>query len=306
MLRTLRGRHEFVNASTAGPTIRDLAERVGAAGVLARIHATMLVADGVHRAVLGPGAVSLRLAAVHVRIAHVIWWALASRTVARAGDAESSRMAGIGTARLHGDALHIWHRVRSQSRRALANRPMIVRDAHRVHAARVLVACIVAGVREPVAELRGRAVDVVDARHGAAAGHNVVRIAGVEPGRALAVCHVIVDHAERVRAARDEVADRLADERTIRRRAATCLVLRALAVGGAAILARAVAAATVIRIASVAGQALAMATMILRDAARVRGAGEAAAEGQALEHTQGVWSATLARTTVVVIDAVRH
>lgn len=182
---------------------------------------------------------------------------------------------------------------------------MIVRDADRVHAACVLVARVVAGVSESIAELRGWTVDVVNAGHRPTAGRDVIRITGVEPGRALAIRHVIVDDAKGVRAARDEVADRLTDERTVRRTTAR-VVLRALAVGGAAIFARAVTAATVVGIARVAGQALAVAAMVLRDTARICGAGKAAAERQALEHPQSVGSTALAGMTVVVVYAVGH
>lgn len=117
---------------------------------------------------------------------------------------------------------------------------------------------------------------------------------------------MVVDDAESVGPAGDEVADRLAGEQRAVRGAAARLVLRALAVRGATILARALTAATVVRIADVTGQALAAATMALRHAARVRGAGEAAAERQALEHAEGVRSAALAGVAVDVADAVGH
>lgn len=224
VLRSLGRRHKPVDAPAARLAVDDLAERVGAARVLARIHAAVLVADGVHRAVLGPRAIALRLTAVLVRIAHVTRGTLAHGVVGGPGDAERGRVAGVRATGLHGDALDVGHRVRAQPRRALADRPVIVRDADGVHAARVLVAGVVAGVREPVAELGRRAVDVVDAGHRAAAGRRVVRVAGVEPGRALAVRHVVVDDAESVGAAGDEVADRLAGERPVRG-AATRLVL---------------------------------------------------------------------------------
>lgn len=307
VFRALRGRHESVDAAAARPAVHDLAERVRAARVLARIHAAMLVADGMHRAVLGAGAVSLRLAAVRVRIAHVIRRAPAHRLVRRrTGDAERRRMTGVRTAGgLDGDALDVGHRIRAQSRRALADRLVIVRDAHGVRPARVLVAGVVAGVREPVAELRRRAVDVVDAGHRSATGRRVVRIAGVRSGRALAVGHVIIDDAERVRAAGDEVADQLAGERTVRG-AATRPILRALAVAGATVRARALTAPAIVRIAGVARQAVATAVMVLRHATGVRGAGETVAERHALEHAERVGPASLARTAVVVAYAIGH
>lgn len=66
------------------------------------------------------------------------------------------------------------------------------------------------------------------------------------------------------------------------------------------------AAAPVVRVAGVAGQAFAATTMVLRDAARVRGAGEAAAQGQALEDAESVRPAAFAGAAVVVADAVGH
>lgn len=195
VLRAFGGRHKSVDTTAARPTIDDLAERVQAARVLARVHATVLVADGVQRAVLRAGAVALRLAAVHVRVAHVAGRASAHRLVVRPGDAQRRRMTAVRSTGLHGDALHVRHRIRSQSGRALADRTVIVRDADRVHAARVFVAGIITSVCKPVAELGGRAIDIVDAGHFTTAGGDVVWIAGVMARRALAVRHVIVDDA---------------------------------------------------------------------------------------------------------------
>lgn len=305
MLRSLRGRHESVNALATRSTVHDLAYRVGAASVLARVHAAMVVADGVHRTVLGTGAISFRLAAGHIRIAHVIGRALTHRVVGRAGNADRRRVTGVRTTRLHGDAFNVGHRIWTKSGRTLTDRSVIVRDADCVHAAGVLVAGVVAGVCQSVAELRRRTVDVVYAGHGAATGRRVVRIAGVQTGRALAVRHVIVNDAERVRAARYEVADQLTGERTVGS-AATRLILRALAVRGAAILARTVTATAVVRIARVTRQTVATAIVILRHAARICRTSEAAAERHALEHAERVRPATLARATVVVAYAVGH
>lgn len=294
-----------MNTPAARLTVYDLAERVEAASILARVHAAMIVTDRVHRTVLGARTVSLRLAASHVGVAHVIRRALAHRIVRRPGDAERRRMTGVRTARFHGDALDVGHGIRAKSRRTLADRFVIVRYANRVHAAGVLVAGVVAGVRQSVAKLRRRAVDVVDAGNRAATGRRVVRIAGVQPGRALAVRHVIVDDAERVRSAGHEVADQLAGERALQS-AAAGLILRALAVGGAAVLSRAVATPAIVRIARVTRQTLATTLMVLRDATGIRGAGEAAAQREALEDTERVRSATLARVAVVVAYTVGH
>lgn len=68
--------------------------------------------------------------------------------------------------------------------------------------------------------------------------------------RTLAVRHMIVDYAERVGTAADEVANQLASERTVRS-AATRLILRAFAVRGTTVLAWTVTSSTVIWIAGV-------------------------------------------------------
>lgn len=88
VFRASQRRHESVDAPAAWLTVDDFTERVGAARVLARVDAAMLVTHGMHWAILGTGAVSLRLATVHVRIAHVIWRASAYRIVRWTGDAE--------------------------------------------------------------------------------------------------------------------------------------------------------------------------------------------------------------------------
>lgn len=88
VFRTPQRRDESVDAPAARLPVENFAERVGTARVLARIDAAMLVADGMDRAILRSGAVALRLAAVHVRIAHVIRRASAYRIVRWTGDAE--------------------------------------------------------------------------------------------------------------------------------------------------------------------------------------------------------------------------
>lgn len=266
-----------MNAFAARLTIHDFTERVGTARVLARIDATMLVANGMHRAVLRTGAVSLRLAAVHVRIAHVIWRAFTHWIVCRTNDTERCWMAGVRMTCLHGDALDIGHRIRAESRRTLTDRFVIVRNANRVHPTRVLVAGVVTGVRESIAKLSRRTINVVDAGYCATPGRRVVRIAGVLTRWTFTVRHVIVDDAKCVGAACNKVADQLASKRTIRG-TATRLILRALAVGGATVLARTVATPTIIRIAGVTRQTLAMTVMVLRHATRIHGTGETVAK----------------------------
>lgn len=179
VFRTLRGWYESMDALTIWSTVHDLAECVGAARVFAWIHTAMFMTDGMHWTILGAGAVSLWLAAIRVRITHVIRRAPTHRFIRRTSDAERRRMTGIRTTRLDGDALDVGHRIWAQSGRALADRLVVIRDANGIHSARVLVAGVVAGVREPVAKLRRRAIDVVDAGHRAATGRRVIRIASV-------------------------------------------------------------------------------------------------------------------------------
>lgn len=168
-----------MDTSAARLTVYNLAERVGTASIFTWIHAAMLMTDGVHRTVLGAGAVSFRLAASHIRIAHVIRRTLTHRIVRRPGNAKCRRMAGIRTARLHSNTLDVGYGIRAKARWTLANRFVIVRDADRVHTASILVAGVVTGVGQSIAKLRQRAVDVVDAGDRAASGRGVIWIAGV-------------------------------------------------------------------------------------------------------------------------------
>lgn len=239
-----------MDALTAWLTVHDFTEGVGTARVLARIDTAMLMANGMHWAIFGTRAVSLRLAAVHVRIAHVIRQALTHRIVCWAGDAERSWMTGVRMACLHGDALDVRYRVWTKPRRTLTDCLVVVCNTNRVHAARILVAGVVTDVRESVAKLVQRTIDVVDAGHRTASRRRVVRIAGVLPGRAFAVCYVIINDAKCIRTACDEIADQLAGKRTVRG-AATRLILCTLAVSGATVLTWTMAASTIIRIAGV-------------------------------------------------------
>lgn len=211
----------------------------------------MLVADGMHRAVFGTRAIPFRLATIHVRIAYMIWRTSTHRIVRWIGNTERGWMTRIRMACFHGDTFDVGHRIRAKPGWALADRFVVVRNADRVHAARVFVAGVIAGVCESVTELRWRTVDVVDAGNRTTPGCRVIRITGVLPRWTFAVRHVIVDNAERVGTAGDEVANQLASEGTVWS-AATRLILRALAVRGATILAWTVTAPTIVWIAGVA------------------------------------------------------
>lgn len=159
--------------------VYNVANRIGAASVLARVGASMVVANRVHRAVLGRGAVALRLAALRVRIPDEVGRALAHGVVGRAGDADGRLVAGVRVAGLDRDALDLGDRIRLQTGRTLAYRPVLIRYADRVRPASVLVAGVVTGVGQPVAKLRGRAVDVVHAGDGLATVDGVVGVARV-------------------------------------------------------------------------------------------------------------------------------
>jgi len=215
IFRIFRRWHESVNALAIRLTIYDLAKRVGTARILARINAAMFMTDEMHRTIFGTGTVSFRLTTIHVRIAHVIRRALTHRIVRWTGDAECSGMTRVRMACLHSDAFDVGYWVWAKSGRALAYRFVVIRDADRVHTARVFVAGVIAGVCESIAELRRRAVDVVDAGHRMTPGCRVVRIAGILPRWTFTIRYVIVDDTERVGTTSDEVADQLTSEWTV-------------------------------------------------------------------------------------------
>lgn len=73
-------------------------------------------------------------------------------------------------------------------------------------------------------------VDVVDARNSAASFNHVVRITGIETRRTFAIGHMIVNYAESVWTAGNEVAYRLTGQQSFLR-ASAGLILRTLAVG---------------------------------------------------------------------------
>lgn len=303
VLRPLRGRDEFMDTLATRLAVYHVADRIRAASVLARVGATMVVADGVRRAILGRGAVTLRLAPFPVRIPDEVGRALAHWIVGRAWDADGRLVARVQVACLDRHALDLGDRIRFQAGRALAYRPVVVRYANGVRPASVLVAGVVAGVGQPVAELGGRAVDVVDAGHGLATADSVVGVARVQPRGAFAVGHVVVDHAQSVRPARDEIAHRLTREQPLPPAPAR-LVLGALGVRRAPIPPPRLAPVPIVRIARETGQTLATPAMPLRHASRVGGAREAPAHRGALQHAERIGSARLHSVTIVVRYAV--
>lgn len=268
VLWTVARRHEVTDTTTHRLAVVHLADGVGTAGVLAGIDATMIVADGVDRTILAGETGTLGLAPGFVGIADVVRLALADRVVSGIGDADGARMTRIRIAGLDTDTLDVRHGVRLETRWTLADRTMIVGYADCVDTAGVLVAGVVTSVSEPVAELGRRTVDIVDARYALASVRHLVRVARVETGRTFANGLVIVDDAESVRTAGDEVAHWLASEHIFARRPA-CLILGTLSIGRAAILRRCLATVTIVRISNVAGQTLALSAMIVGDALRV-------------------------------------
>ena len=262
-----------------GLAVAHFAQSVGSASPVARVDALATLANGVHWTVSVAGAVALRLASLavlSVRIANVVGRTLAHRIVGRPGRAQRRRMAGIRLADFGGCALDICQRIGPEARRALTDGSVIVRDAHRVETASVLVAGVVALVLLKIAQLTRWTVGVVHARHALASPGGVVRVARERPARALAVSHVIAHDAQSVRSAGQKVAHRLATER-----AGLCLVglagllLGAVGVADAAVATRALTAETVVRIAAESRQAFAERPVATCHALRVGRASEA-------------------------------
>lgn len=299
VLRLLRRRYEFMDALATRPPIDNVANGIRSASIFARVGATMVVADRVHGAILGCGAVTLRLAAFRVRIPDEVCRALAHGIVGRARDADGRLVAGIRMAGLDRHTLDVGDRIRFQPGWTLADRSVVVRYANGVHPASILAAGVVTSVGQPVAKLRGRAVKVVDAGDRFASLDRVVGIASVEAGRALAVCHVIVNHAQRVRPARDEIAHRLTREKPLLPAPAR-LILGALGVRGAPILPTRLATVTIVGIPHETGQTLATAAMLLCHASRVGGACEAFTHRGALQYAERIGPAALRRVAIVV------
>lgn len=94
----------------------------------------------------------------------------------------------------------VWNWIATIAWRTLTNWRLIFSDANSIFATRQFVADIVASVRETIAQLCWRTVDVVDARHTLATGSHVVWIAVVWTWWALAFGYVIVTDANRLRA----------------------------------------------------------------------------------------------------------
>jgi hypothetical protein len=263
--------------------------------------------ERVHRTVFVVGAAALELAALAPGegVAEVVGRALAEGAARGPGHANGRRVAGVGLAALEGGALDVREGVGLEARRALADGLVIVGYADGVEAAGAPVADVVARVPLEVAELRRRAVDIVDAGHALAALGRVVGVAGVEARRALAIGHVVAHDAEGVGPAAEETAERLAAEDAVGPGPAG-LLLRAVGVAQALVLPGALAAVAVVRIAAEARQALAARLVPARDALGVGRAGEALADREALEDAEGVGEAGRARGAVRVGDAVRH
>ena len=204
--------HESLHALANGLAVNDIAKGVTTARIFTGVNTSSILANGVYGAVFVGGAMTLELAALtaSVRVAHVVRCALADGTVRGPGHAHSARVAGIWVTDLDGCALDVSHRVWFETRRTLANGSVVVSDADRVKTTGVLVTGVVARMLQQIAELRGRAVDVVDTGHSLAAPRRVVWIAGVQARRALAVGNVVAHNTQSVWPTGQEVTHRLA------------------------------------------------------------------------------------------------
>lgn len=128
-------------------SIDDLAYGIRSASILARIDATMVVADRMNRAVLGAGTEPFRLTAIAVGIADEIGRTLTDRIIRRSWNAYGRLVTGTRVTSFNGNAFYVRHWIRSKSWWALANGSMVVRDANSVCSAGIFVASIVARVR---------------------------------------------------------------------------------------------------------------------------------------------------------------
>lgn len=117
-------------------------------------------------------------------------------------------------ARIGQFASSIGNRISAIAGRALAHGRLVFGNANGILAARQFIANVVAGVRETIAQLSGRTVDVVDARDALATGCHVVWIASVWPGRTLTFSDVIVADANRLWATIDIFACRATGSRS--------------------------------------------------------------------------------------------
>jgi len=193
--RAARSGLELIRARADRFPVDDGAQRVVATSAFARIHAAAGEAHRLRWAVDVPsGAVPFRAAARCDGVTDEAWRALADVAARAGGFADGGRMASR-VANFCGDALDLRQRVGAEAWWTLTSRSVVLGDAHGVLSARLLFADVVTRVSKAVAQLSGRAVQIVDARHSAAPGVRIVGVARVGPGRALTLGDVVVDDA---------------------------------------------------------------------------------------------------------------
>lgn len=295
-------RFKVVRTRTHGFSVDNVANSVDSARFFARVYASARLADAQQRTVdVAVRAQALFPAPFGVRVADVAGRAPAHVPGRGIGVAHGGGVARRLVAHFDRLARYFGYGVGPEARRALAKRLVPVGEAHGVRAARVIVAQVRARMRLPVAHLRLRTIVVVHARNPSAAGRRV-RVAGVRAGRTLALRHVIVGHANGVRAALRTVTDRLARFRSAGRRrfharfgGRTFDVLLATA----RFLDRATAV-PVVCVAHETGRALAAALVLTGHAYRVERARERRADRRTLQHVQRVRFARLVVRTVGV------
>lgn len=273
-----------------GFTVHYLAQGIWSTCRLTRVHATAVQASRVLGTILiAIRAHALGTASGGVRVSHLICGTLADMSI-RSGFTNGGRMTGILIATVQSDTLNFRQRIWTISRGALAHGTMVIGNADSVISTGFLIAHIVARVRQSVAQLRCRAVNVIHARHTATSIGLVVWIAGKWSRRALALCVVVIRDADGMWAALDLITGRATTHNaivtdtgfrfgTLGMRRAFATQLRATSI-------------SVVRIASVTTQAVATALMVLGNAHGVSGAGELKAHGDTLGHSQNIWTAS--------------
>lgn len=199
----------------------------------------------------------------------------------------------------------IGHGIGSETRWALANGLVIVGNAYSSSATGAPVADVATSVTEAVAELSRWTVDIVDARDALATHNWIVRITGVQSRRAFAVGHMVVRDAEGARSTGHEIAKRLTGENAFGVGLARA-VFRTVGFQSALIFPPSLTAEPVVGVSRVTREALAPRFVVDRDALGVGGAGEAFADGMALQNAERVRVAGGDGRTVLVDHALGH
>jgi len=297
-------RLEVVGTRAHGFPFDDVAYRVHPAGFFARVYASTRLADAQQRAIdVAVRAQAFFPAPVRIRVPDVARRASADVSRRWVRFAHGGRMARRLVARLRGFARYLRDGVGFETGGTLAQQLMSVGQAHRVRPARVSVAQVHAGMRLSVACLRLRTIVVVHARNFSAAV-GVVRVARERARRTLALSHVVVRHADRVRAAHRMITDGSARFRSARRIFQTRFGGQALGVSQTTALQNRTATVSIVRVPFVSGHALAVAFVIAGRAHRIYRARQLDTHRCAFQHAQRVRSARLAVFAVGVHRAI--